>query len=260
MVSQTVENQNLSSEAVSEYEASMIAKAEGANEASLVKDSDQFTEPSTQQEAPLLAGKYKTLEDLEKGYKELESKLGMQQKEPDVKKDTTPTTEEAKNTVEKVGLDFTKLTEEFSANGVLSEATYNELSAKGIDKATVDTYIAGQQALAEQTTNKLKALAGGEAEYDTMISWAKDVLSDTEKTAFNKTLSDPLTAEFAIQGLYARYRASAEPNYIEGSSSIKSSGAYNSRAEMIRDMSSPLYKKDPAFRKQVEMKVSKSKF
>jgi len=64
-----MEEQNQTQE-LSSYEQEMVAKAE---EAALLPAEDDFTTP---EETPLLAGKYKSAEELEKAYKALESKLG----------------------------------------------------------------------------------------------------------------------------------------------------------------------------------------
>jgi len=263
-VSTSTENPELTSEAVASHEEAMIAKAEGAEAKSLEKDLDQFgNEPQEE----LLAGKYKTPEELEKAYKELEAKLG-NSKETEETKDTEESTEpedvpqtkeEAEAKVEEAGLDFSKLNDEYAQAGELSEDTYKALEAKGIDKKTVDAYIAGQEALAQQEVAKLHQSVGGEEEFTSMIEWAADNLSDADKAKFNKAVENPDVAEFAIQGLYAKYRADAGPNFVTGSTTSSTSG-YQSQREMMKDMASPQYRTDPAYRKAVEQKIARSKF
>lgn len=257
-VSQTVENQEITQEQISSHEAAMIAKADGAAEASLKKDSDQFTSDDNSEQ--LLAGKYKTPEDLEKAYKELEAKLGNQNKEEKQVEAPTPTSEEAEKQVTEAGLDFSALNQEYADNGELSADTYKSLESKGIDKATVDAYIAGQEALAQQNVARLQASIGGEAEFNSMVEWAADNLSEAEKATFNKAVSSEDMAEFAIKGLYARYRAEAAPRLLDGSPNGATTTGYQSYKEMTRDMANPLYKTDAAYRKSVEQKIARSKF
>jgi len=261
-ITQTVENENTTAEEVQSHEQQMIAKAEAAEAKSLEKDSNQFGNNS--EEENLLAGKYKSPEELERAYKELEAKLGKTEetegKPEETKeepKEVPETKEEAKEVVEEAGLDFTKLNDEYAEAGELSEETYKNLEAKGIDKATVDAYIAGQEALAQQEVSKLQNSVGGEAEFNSMIEWAMDNLDDSEKKSFNKAIENQDAAQFAIQGLYARYKAEAAPNFLQGNTA-STTGGYQSRREMIADMATPQYRTDPAFRKAVEAKIARS--
>lgn len=250
------QNQELSS-----YEQEMIAKAESADGDALLKDSGEFSE----EKQSLLAGKYKTAEDLEKAYKALEAKLGGT-KEPEATPEETPipvpTNEaEAKEVVESKGVDFDALNYEFAEQGELSKATYDKLAKAGIPETAVNAYIAGQQALVEQNISKLQSLAGGEDSYQKMISWAAESLSPMEKEGFNQALATEAGSQFAIQGLYARYKAEAgEPNLVRGSASASSNSGYESSRQMMVDMASPKYKVDPAFRQMVQNKVARSKF
>jgi hypothetical protein len=262
MLTQTVENQEVNNEQISQHEQEMIAKVDAAEAKALEKDADQFGNESESEE--LIDGKFKSQEDLLKAYKELESKLGAPKEEPkdEVKEDTPATQEEAEKVAESKGVDFDSLSKEFAENGSLSEDTYKNLMDKGISKDVVDTYIQGQQAMADAAIARLQTLAGGEESYNSMIEWARDTLSESEKAAFNRTISNKDTAEFAIQGLYARYKAAAEPNLIGNGVSISNSSgnSYASQREMMADMASPKYRNDPAFRKQVEQKIARSKF
>ena len=143
-------------------------------------------------EEKLFAGKYKSVEDMEKAYKELESKLG-NNKQEEVPTEQ-PTQEEAKQEAEAKGVDFDALTKEFTDNGQLSEDTYKDLEGKGISKDVVDNYIAGQQAILQANVTKLQSIAGGEEGYTDMINWASNNLSADEQAAFNETLSNPTQA------------------------------------------------------------------
>ena len=248
-VSQQAENQEINQ---SEYEASMVAKAEGAENSSMNKDREEFGDLENTNEN-LYAGKYKSPEELEKAYKELESKLG--KKEESVPK----TTEEAKTVVEQKGLNFEELNSEFAAKGELSKATYDKLEKAGISKNTVDSYIAGQQALVEQQVQHLYTITEGEQNYNKMIEWARDNLDSADKEGFNQMVQTETGAKFAIKGLYARFKAEAEPQLLRGTG-ITSSNSYNSKREMMEDMASKKYKVDPAFRKLVQDKVARSSF
>lgn len=262
-VSQIAENQELTQEQVQSHEAEMIAKADNSAEASMSKDNPELTSEGE----GLLAGKYKTPEDLEKAYKELESRLGKSE-ETKVEEDgeakepegVPKTQEEAKEIVDSKGLDFNALNTEYADNGQLSEETYKHLENAGINRATVDAYIEGQEALAQRTVQEFYTAVGGEDNYNEMLAWAAETLPDSDKNSFNDAVTaNESMAKFAIEGLYARYRAEAgEPNLIDSGNTQTRSSGYQSKAEMIADMASPRYKKDPAFRELVQLKVAKS--
>lgn len=267
MITNQVENQEVTTEQVSNHEAEMIAKVDNAEAASLEKDSAQFGEDEA-----LLAGKYKSPEELEKAYKELEARLGKNENEPtdeptdepkaeDEPADVPSTEDEAKAVAEEKGFDLTELNKEFADNGQLSEDTYKMLADKGLGKETVDAYIAGQQALAEKAVADLHSVTGGTEQFNEMVEWANDTLSETEIDTLNTMISKQETAKFAIEGLYARFKATQGPNLIEGGSvGGVSSPGFGSQKEMVRAMADPRYRNDPAYRKEVEMKLSRSNF
>lgn len=212
----------------------------------------------------MFAGKYKSVEELEKAYEHLQSKIGKPEEsteEPEVP-DVTPEApkEEAEQLVATKGIDYSALESEWQDKGSLSEDTYKQLEDAGIPQNMVDAYIAGQEALTQSAIKSMHSIAGGEAEYNDMIEWAQDSLSESEIGAFNSSLTDNAKTEFAIQGLAARYRAEKGPSLIRGSSSPSSSAGFSSKAEMTQAMSNPQYARDPAFRADVQRKVALSSF
>ena len=96
-----------------------------------------------------ILGKFETQSDLEKAYKELESKVGQAKEDP--KQDQGLEIQEtAEKAVEAAGLDMSQLEQEFADNGELSEKSYEQLESQGISKDIVNNYIEGQQARAVQ--------------------------------------------------------------------------------------------------------------
>lgn len=245
---------------LSPHEQAMLDKVDANDEKTQQEmKPDSEIEPS-QTEESLLAGKYKSAEELEKAYKELEAKLGSKPDEEaaEENKEEPKSETEAKEAAENAGVDYASIEAEYQENGTLSEATYKDLADKGIPKEMVDQYIAGQEAVVQQAQVKLQALAGGEQGYNEMIQWAAENLSEGEKDAFNSSLNNTNQAEFAIQGLYSRFKAAQGPNLVKGQSNVGTTAGYQSKAEMTQDMHDPRYKKDPAFRAMVQRKLAKS--
>ena len=213
----------------------------------------------------MLAGKYKSVEDLEKAYEHLQSKLGQTDEEnievaDDTEEATETPREEAQEIASEAGIDYSAMETEYQENGGLSQETYEALAEAGIPETMVDAYIAGQEALTQSTINNMYDLAGGEQGYNDMIGWAQDNLSESEISAFNDSLINENTSQFAINGLYARYSAEKGPNLVKGNTTNTPSGGFASMQEMMVEMAKPQYKKDPAFRAEVQRRVAISNF
>ena len=237
-----------------QHEQDMIAKVdehEGKVDDSMKTDQER-----------MLAGKYKSVEELEKAYEHLQKKMGQGEESAEAPaQEPAPSVDEAKEVAAEAGIDYSALESEYQENGNLSEDTYKSLEERGIPKNMVDAYIAGQEAIVSTTINKMYDIVGGETQYNDMIQWAQESLSESEVAAFNSSLTSTEATEFAINGLYARYKAEQGPNFIQGQQSRSStSGGYNSKAEMMREMADPRYGKDPAFRAEVQRRVALSSF
>ena len=112
--------------------------------------------------------------------------------------------------------------------------------------------------------NAIKESVGGEQAYTEMIQWAGENLSDQEISDFNAVTGTGNVAaiRFAVESLSSRYRGSEgyEAPLVTGRKApSKSSAGYRSHAELARDIADPRYNNDPAFRQDVEEKLSRSK-
>ena len=214
-----------------------------------------------------LPEKFKSPEDLAKGYSELEKQF-TQSRQAEAEANQAESSQEvpsgqseAREAVEDAGLNFDAMQQEFADNGELSEQTYKDLEAKGIPKEMVDAYVEGQQAKADAYSNELYEFAGGEEAYQEMSGWASENLSDSEIDAFNDAITsgNQSQARLAIDGMLSRYRdnGGAEPTLVGGKASA-SVDTYQSWAQVTKDMGTPEYKKDPAFRDQVQKKLERS--
>ena len=220
-------------------------------------------EPAKEPEEKLLAGKYKTPEELEKAYKELEAKLGGEPKEPE-QSAQNPETPQKEITV--AGLPAQKYFDEYAANGTLSEDSYKELADNGIPREIVDAYIDGRKAveahnagLTEETVRTLMNEVGGEQPFRRMAAWAHQNYSEQDKADYQAAIDSgsPALARLALATLKAKYEAAygAAPSLVDGTPA-PSSPAYRSKAEMVQAMRDPRYKTDPAYRAEVERKVA----
>jgi len=243
---------------LSEHDQAMIDKVE--------QHETEVTESMQTDQERMLAGKYKTVEELEKAYEHLQTKLGQPaeetatETEAEAPQEEDTTKADAEEVTAQAGIDYTALESEYQETGQLSPDTYKQLEDAGIPQNMVDAYIAGQEALAGQTLNKMYSLAGGESEYNEMVTWAQDNLTESEIQAFNASLANEAQSEFAIKGLYAQYQSAKGPNLVKGEVSNTSTRGFASKQEMMAEMANPKYKKDPAFRAEVQRRVALSKF
>jgi hypothetical protein len=238
------------------YIEQMLAKADG-------------TAPPKEEteKAKTFAGKFKSVEELERAYGELQAKLG--QRAPEAKPAEAPkdgaaaSMAEAKAAVQEAGLDFSALEREYREGGDLSAQSRAALQAKGIGKAMVDAFLAGQQAAETLGRQKVFEAVGGEQTYRAMMAWAATTLSQEEVDAYNDVArgSNLAALRMAAAGLYARYEASegSEPKLVTASGARPTEDTYTSWAQVRADMSDRRYERDEAFRRGVEAKLGRSR-
>jgi hypothetical protein len=287
----------MSQELQSQSEISLPGKSEVPSQISPDGNSLELgytaADPNKPADAPagesLLAGKFKSAEELEKAYKELESKLGRPKEDPptdqkpdDKDKDDEPLpdidpnaptvagiepTDEAREMLQEKGLDLNRFTREFETTGALSEASYGKLEKAGISREMVDAYIDGQRRLVDSQILEVKNSVGGEEVYARVHQWAGGGLSEPEKAAYNRMFeSNDLTiCKAAAMSLKARYEAvmGKDPAVrVEGGvgGSNDGVGRYESSAQMVEAMRDPRYATDEAYRAKVERKIANSNF
>lgn len=242
-------------------------------------------------EGGLLAGKFKTPEELAKGYTNLATLLGKQGKLTDEQLKQVfalapapvaaavpaPVTPEAvapvapkadplqiaaaQSAADAAGLKLEDMNAEYAKDGKLSDASLSKLEKVGISKDIVDAFITGQEAVRSQVEQQAYASVGGQEKYTQMLTWAATGLTPAEVVAFNAAvIGTPAAQALAIAGVKARFEAvvGSDPALVRGDSSTGVSGGYESRAQVVADMKDPRYQKDPAYRKAVEVKLFRS--
>jgi len=245
-----------------------------------------------EKEGELLAGKYKSVQDLERAYKELQTKLSRGESvtpEPEDNGDADDSEAEAKDEeddkpagdareiygdliggkLEEAQIDFQDMNVRWQQTGTLEAGDYEQLAEAGFNRDMVDAYLSGLQykqtqdtALSVKEVASIKQSLGGEAEYNKMIEWAASNLSADEVEGFNQIINtQPMAAvKMAITGLHARYSAveGREPKLIGGRAPKGSTDKFESTAQLVAAMSDPKYSTDPAYQRKVQEKLSRS--
>ena len=238
----------------------MVAKADGAN-APPTEETPPPTD-TTEERPQWLPEKFKSPEDLAKAYAELETKLG-KPAESKADPNAQPAPDQVQQELASKGLDLSEFSSEFNTKGELSAESYDKLEKAGYPRNYVDQYIEGQKARAALYESEVRAVAGGEQSFSEMIEWAKSNLNPTEISAYNAAIDsgDPNIAKLAVAGIYQKFTNArpTEPTLFKGTTNASgSSDVYESIAQMQKDMASPEYKTDPAFRARVQAKLGRS--
>ena len=216
------------------------------------------------QQDNLLAGKYKNAQELEKAYKELESKIGVQEAPPQESANTEST--EEKTEVQKEFL--SSLWEESQQEGDFKQETLDKL--KGMNPTDLAqeylNYRAENQQeqpqLQQKDIDNLYNVAGGKKGYTDMMSWANDNIAKEEIKMYDAVMEkgDPLAAFFAVKALHYRFTDSqgVDGRMLTGKAVKSEKPGFKSQAALVAAMNDPKYENDPAYRSEVMEKLARS--
>ena len=223
----------------------------------------------------LLAGKYKTAEDLEKAYKELESKLGQQedtdteQAEPEAEPET-----ETASLSDNASVITDASDEYFSNEGKLSPETLQKFKGMSSEDL-VNAYIevtnnpewSGNlptqvEDVTETQINEVKNFAGGDQAYSDMVQWAGKNLDQKTISTFDDIIAKGNidAIKFAVQGLKSQYLNAVgfEGDMVQGKAPQNTRDVFRSQAELVAAMSDRRYDNDPAYRQDIIEKLDRS--
>jgi len=215
-------------------------------------------EPAEEERPEWLDEKFESPEEMAKAYKELQKKMSKPkaEKKESAKMDeasapeaTTSAIEDARN--------------EFAESGELSDKAFDALEKAGLPRSFVEQYIAGQQAMSVQQAATIQESIGGAGNYEAMAEWASENLADGDLDAFNDIVEGPSVeqARVAVKGLYAQFIAAGGkgPALVQGSTSGDAGvKPFGSTAQVTEAMRDPRYASDPAYRENVEKRMSVS--
>ena len=237
----------------------------------------------------LLAGKFKSVEDLEQSYRELEKKLGQRAPEPSPEESQPSpgyTQEQAAQTYgeEKVaalaerGVDLADVM--FKAdNGQDVSSHYDDLAqAFGVPRGVVENYVSKAMAatpaaapaestgLSDTDVAELKGLAGGEAGFSSLSNWAASNLDPALLATYNGAIDsgNPGAARMAIVWLQSLQGSSQREPKLIGGSAPATAEVFESQGQLFEAMNKrdsrgrKMYETDSAYRKRVEQMLARS--
>jgi len=219
------------------------------------------------------AGKFKSAEDLEKAYKELEKKLGQKdettQEEGDDTQDVSEESDEEVVESEEVQTILKASEEYYSNDNQLSPETVRKLKELPSEKL-VEAYLELQKnaspvaarPLSDAEAQDIVKSVGGQDAYSETLAWAAENLTPAEVAAYDNVVNsgNKDAIFFAVQALNQRYRDAVgfEGKQVSGKAVKNSIKGFRSQAELARAISDPRYRNDPAYRMDVEEKLAAS--
>tara|TARA_Y100000004_G_scaffold36146_1_gene38765 strand:+ start:569 stop:1357 length:789 start_codon:yes stop_codon:yes gene_type:complete len=235
------------------------------------QDSLQVGEQLSQQEEQVYAGKYKSAQELEKAYMELQSKLGEQEKGETEVAEKEP---EDKPTLSEGATLITSATDEYYSNGnKLSPETLQKFSSMS-SQDLINAYMEVQQLpeyqqqqaqpadISEAQINQIKNAAGGEQAYSNIINWAKTNVPAEQINAFDEVVNtgSVQAINLAVAGLKAQYDNAngVEGRMVTGKAPTNSGDVFRSQQELVAAMNDARYDRDPAYRQDVIEKLDRS--
>lgn len=223
------------------------------------------------------AGKFKSAEDLEKAYLELQKKLGQkednEEAESGEESEAESTEDAAEETPDELATEkdaIQKASEEYYANNnQLKPETLQKLKELPSEKL-IEAYIELQknapsvaaQPLSDADAQDIVKAVGGTESYNQTLAWAAENLSPAEVAAYDNVVNsgNKDAIFFAVQALNQRYKDAVgfEGNQLSGKSVKNTVKGFRSQAELARAINDPRYRTDPAYRLDVETKLEAS--
>ena len=259
-INEPVEGEQMSLEeqlAQQEAENPNLVQQEEEEQPTQQEPSGQDNNNNSNEEQELILGKFKSQEDLIKAYSELEKAQSSRQDKP--------SNEQGEEAVSEANVSsaIQNASDAFYENGELSEDNFRALEQSGIPREFVEAYVRGQEATMEAEVSSITNSIGGQENYDAMVQWASANLPEAEVDSYDDIVSTGTTeaATMAVKGMYARYlseNGGSSMNIAKGGTSGAAIQPFNSNAQVVEAMNDPRYQNDPAYRADVEKRISVS--
>ena len=235
------------------------------------QDSLEVGEKLVAEQEGLLAGKYKSAEDLEQAYLSLQQKLGQEETGEEGEGEEEGVDEEISEDAPAVSL-INEASEEYYANdGTLSEETiqkFSGMSSQDLVNAYLEIQANNPQApqqsveMTEAQVNQVQNAAGGEANWNQVTAWAQQNLPENQINAFDSVVDAGNAAAIGIafRGIQSQYNDANgyEGRMLQGKPANSAGQTFRSQAELVSAMSDPRYDNDPAYRADVINKLDQS--
>ena len=258
-INEPVEGEQMSLEeqlAQQEAENPNLVQQEEEEQPTQQEPSGQDNNNNSNEEQELILGKFKSQEDLIKAYSELEKAQSSRQDKPSNEQGEAVSEANVSSAIQTAS-------DAFYENGELSEDNFKALEQSGIPREFVEAYVRGQEATMEAEVSSITNSIGGQENYDAMVQWASANLPEAEVDSYDDIVSTGTTdaATMAVKGMYARYlseNGGSSMNIAKGGTSGAAIQPFNSNAQVVEAINDRRYEIDPAYRAEVERRISVS--
>ena len=257
----------------------------------LEEEQTQLNTPAPEAEESLLAGKFKSTEELERAYLEAQkliSSRGQQPPEPAAEEPAlTPdqyTPELGKQlygdtvatAIEAAQINPLEMAEKVYAGQDVSSYVDALVNQGGLPREVVETYLQGvkpaaapaqqpSSGLTDADVAELKGLVGGDQQFQQLSQWAVSNLEPQELADYNAAIDsgNKAAARFALKQLQVRASSGGEPKLISGGGAVKTD-VFDSDQQAVdarskRDANGRfLYETDPKYRQWYDKTLSRS--
>jgi len=258
----------------------------------LEEEQAQQNTPAPAEEQQLLAGKFKSTEDLERAYLEAQKLIGSrgQQVPEPAAAEPAPTPEQytpemgkqlygntVATAIEAAEINPLEMAEKVYAGQDVSSYVEALVSKGGLPREVVETYLQGVapakvpaqqqqgEGLTEADATELKAMVGGEQQFQQLSQWAVANLEPQELSDYNAAIDSgsKAAARFALKQLQVRSSSSGEPKLISGGGAVKAD-VFDSDQQAVDARSKrgengrALYDTDPKYRQWYDKTLSRS--
>lgn len=236
-----------------------------------IKNPNATQAQETTETEQLLAGKYKTPEELEKGvinllqkmtgtdnledlYKALESQLGTQQESTEQESDVS---EQAQDAIESYEEIISQYVQDYLNTG---EVPKELLEKTGLPADVAKLALEAKAGEYREYAEQLVSTVGGFEQFEQLMMWAENNLPYEVQASIAAAIQtgDIHLASLVLEALQNR-AAQANPQLYEGEAAVSGGGdIYHSIEDVLNDINDPRYGTDPRYTKEVEAKIIRS--
>lgn len=241
-----------------------------------------------QQEEQLLAGKFKSVEELERSYQELQRKLGQPDRAEPGPESTSPAQgysqeqaaqvygSEAVEALQAKGIDLAEVMFKADSGEDISNHFDDLAEVFQVPRQVVENYVGKAQAagtqqaatLSDADAAQIKAMVGGDQGFADLSAWASANLDEGELASYNAVVDSGNKAaiEWAIKAMVARRSAPdavVEPKLYGGGNAPRQT-RFESQQQVLdamnktNDRGQRLYDVDEAYRNKVAQMMAAS--
>lgn len=215
------------------------------------------------------AGKYDSVEDLEKAYLEAQKLIGQR----GASKDSQGAEKKTEGSKIEDGMiptdapkDQTKVTlddalREYAEKGEVSDGTFAKLEEIGLTRGHVERVIAAEKAAAERLVDSMAEQVGGMDALKSILEWARTGLSQEDVQAYNEAVQsgNATAVRMMLNGMKAMYEEAqgSDPNLIHGENTPAAGvRPFTHPDQIVEAMKDPRYEVDPEYTRVVDARLS----